>query len=137
MTKHYAPAQAGDSPSDTNGPALLETEGAEGIDGATKQRAISRAVSLNPKNAPASSTGVIVKWLNSYAIAAKDMPAELAGNALSLIEGLSRLPESREVLPLAEIRACLEGVVRREAQAPNEQVLREVAKRNLERFSAV
>lgn len=97
---------------------------------------MSRAVSLNPKNAPARAVDVLVRWLNNYAIAAQDMPAELAANALSLVEGVSRLPSSEKVLPVSEIKKCLEGVVRREANGPNELLLREVAQRNLERLVA-
>jgi hypothetical protein len=137
MTKCYAPAQTAENTTiGASGPALLSDADTNGIQSATKPRATSRGVSLNPKNAPASSMDVIVKWMNSYAIAAQDMPAELAGNALSLIEGLRRLPNSREVLSSTEIRACLEGIVQREGRTPTEQVLREVAKRNLERFRA-
>ena len=97
---------------------------------------MSRAVSLNPKTAPARAVDVLVRWLNNYAIAAKDMPAELAANALSLIQGVSRVPGSQEALPIAELKTCLQGVVRREASGPNELLLRQVAQRNLDRLTA-
>lgn len=101
-----------------------------------RERSVSREVSLNPKHAPARSIDVLVRWLNSYAIAARDMPAELAGNALSLIESVSRTTGSQGMLPSSDIVKCLEGVVRREVNGPTEQVLRDAAKRNLERLTS-
>lgn len=118
------------------GTSLSAAANASQSNGYHRDRSVSRAVSLNPKNAPARPIDVLVRWLNSYAIAAQDMPAELAGNALSLIEGVSRLPGSEQVLPVVEIRKCLEGVLRRESSGPTEQVLRDAAQRNLDRLAS-
>lgn len=100
--------------------------------GSHHERSVSRTVSLNPKNAPSRAVDVLVRWINNYAIAAQDMPAELAGNALSLLECVSRLPGSAEVLPVSEITKCLEGALRRAVTGPAEQVLKDAAQRNLD-----
>lgn len=135
LTTQAAPQVSAHEESETGGNSLTAPEsGAAEANGYHRERSVSRAVSLNPKNAPSCAVDVLVRWLNSYAIAAQDMPAELAGNALSLIEGVSRLPGSEKVLPIADIAKCLEGVLRRDGGGPADQVLRDAARRNLERL---
>lgn len=137
LTEEIAiPAQT-ENAQDASGSSLVAPAAADasGVNGYHRDRSMSRAVSLNPKNAPTTAVNVLVRWLNNYAIAAKDMPAELAANALSLLEGVSRIPGSRQLLPVSEVIKCLEGVVLREASSPNELLLREVAQRNLERLT--
>lgn len=141
LTAHFDPASSAED-EEASGPvsatpSVTSTKSTIEPNGYHRDRSMSRAVSLNPKNAPGRSIDIILKWLNSYAIAAKDMPSEMAGNALSLIEGVSRLPESRDLLPISDVAQCLEGIVRREVQDPTGQVLREVAKRNLERLRSI
>lgn len=136
VTTEAGPQPPAPNSGEASGALTAPEAGSAQTNGYHRERSMSRAVSLNPKNAPSRAVDVLVRWLNSYAISAQDMPAELAGNALSLIEGVSRLPESEKALPVTDIVKCLEGVLARDGDGPADHVLRDAARRNLERLTS-
>lgn len=101
-------------------------------------RPTSRATSLGSRIPPPTALDILLRWLTEYAIGAEGMPAEMAGNALSLLETVYRSPDAakeagergqKKELRIAEVQSVLRGVVGRKAEGNAQVAVRETAAR--------
>lgn len=96
----------------------------------------SRASSLGSRVPPPTALDILLRWLTEYAIGAEGMPAEMAGNALSLVEAsYRRLPITagegdEKEKRVQEVRSALRGIAdKRKAETPQEVLVRDMAAR--------
>lgn len=92
----------------------------------------TRSSSLGSRVPPASALDILLRWLTEYAIASPAMPAEMAGNALSLVEAAYRTHSSGGKRA-KEVKSALSGVMAREVDGENaaELAVRNMAERAL------
>lgn len=82
------------------------------------------------RSAPPSSIDIVLRWLDEYAVESTNMPAEMAGNALSLLEGIVRgvpKPEVKRSLPSDRLKASLHAVTGRTSDGPHQKALQSAA----------
>lgn len=88
-----------------------------------------KGTSLGQGQAPSRALDVAIGWLNQYAIEHANMPPEMAGNVLALLDGvLSRADGAQQQLSRSDLPKVLAGVVARQPASPVEQTLQDLAK---------